>query len=219
MDTTVETLLASPKLNLYLHDLTSRMETERQARERFYEEMTEQQKVEFINGEIVMQSPVKLEHDTSSNTLNILLATYVRIHQLGHVGHEKMLIVLTRNDYEPDVCFWRKEISQTFSRKQMKFPAPDFIAEVLSPSTAKNDYGVKFIDYAAHGVQEYWILDPVNEIVEQYLLSPETETFELLKKTDSGTLTSRAVDGFTIPVRALFDDDEHIAALEAFVRR
>jgi Uma2 family endonuclease len=128
-----------------------------------------------------------------------------------------MLVVLTRNDYEPDICYWRKEISQTFERGQMKFPAPDFVAEVLSPSTKGDDYGVKFQDYAAHGVHEYWILDPKNEMVEQYFLNQETEVFELHKKTDSGMLTSRTVTGFSIPVRALFDEDEHLSALQAIM--
>jgi Uma2 family endonuclease len=221
MDSILETLLDSPKLNLYLHDLQARMKTEQQSREQFYEEMSEQRKMEFINGKVVMHSPVKIEHEFASNSLNILLSTFVRKRKLGYVGHEKMLIVLTRNDYEPDVCFWRKDISETFERGQMKFPAPNFIAEVLSPSTARDDYGVKFEDYAAHGVGEYWIIDPKNDIVEQYVLAAETETspakYELLKKTDSGTLTSTTLDGFIVPVRALFDEDEHLSALQRII--
>jgi Uma2 family endonuclease len=218
MDALVETLLESPKLNLYLRDIQSRMDTELQARERFYDEMSEQRKMEFINGTVIMHSPVKIEHEFASNSLNYLLGIYVRRRKFGYVGHEKMLVVLTRNDYEPDVCFWRKEISQTFVRGQMKFPAPDFVAEVLSPSTTKDDYGVKFQDYAAHGVREYWILDPKNEIVEQYTLQEESGVYELHKKTDSGTVTSTVVTGFAIPVRALFDEDEHLKALEEIMK-
>ncbi len=44
---------------------------------------------------------------------------------------------------------------------QSKFPAPDLIVEVLSESTEANDRGIKFEDYAAHGVVEYWIVDPM----------------------------------------------------------
>jgi Uma2 family endonuclease len=54
--------------------------------------------------------------------------------------------------------------------RQMRFPAPDFIAEILSPSTEENDRNIKSTDYAAHGVSEYWIIDPAYRIVEQYLL-------------------------------------------------
>lgn len=38
--------------------------------------------------------------------------------------------------------------------------APMFVAEVLSPSTAKRDLGMKFAAYELHDVQEYWVLDP-----------------------------------------------------------
>ena len=37
---------------------------EQQKRERFYDEITEQQKAEFINGEIIVHSPVKIEHNS-----------------------------------------------------------------------------------------------------------------------------------------------------------
>ncbi|MEY4539280.1 MAG: hypothetical protein RLZZ306_1037, partial [Bacteroidota bacterium] len=37
------------------------------------------------------------------------MSIYSDIHQLGFVGIEKIMITLTRNDYEPDICFFKKE--------------------------------------------------------------------------------------------------------------
>ena len=48
--------------------------------------------------------------------------------------------------------------------------APDFIAEVLSPSTAAKDRREKRALYEAHGVKEYWLVDPDARLVERYLL-------------------------------------------------
>ena len=48
--------------------------------------------------------------------------------------------------------------------------APELIVEVLSPNTAKRDYGKKFECYQACGVKEYWIINPDYEIIEQYVL-------------------------------------------------
>jgi Uma2 family endonuclease len=87
--------------------------------------------------------------------------------------------------------------------------------EALSPSTEERDRGIKFEDYAAHGVGEYWLVDPENEIVEQYRLVDET--YELVMKSKTGEIESAVVDGFVIPVRAVFDDDSHRAALQAIV--
>ena len=93
----------------------------------------------------------------------------------------------------------------------MRFPAPDFVVEVLSPSTAANDRGVKFDDYAAHGVTEYWIIDPETETVEQYWLAGAG--YELAIKARTGELRSFAVPGFVIPLRAIFEDSLNQATL------
>lgn len=211
MEAVLQPLITSPKLVLYYQKLGEFVETEQQKRQRFYATMTEQEKVEFINGEIVRQSPVKIEHEFASGSLYMLLRAYVTYHNLGYVGHEKMLVSLTRNDYEPDVCYWSQEKSSRFTPKQMHFPAPDFVAEVLSPSTAAIDCETKFNDYAAHGVSEYWIIDPIGKTVEQYVL--RDSAYELVKKTDSGQIRSTVVEGFAVTVEALFDQQEHLHAL------
>jgi Uma2 family endonuclease len=93
---------------------------------------------------------------------------------LGHVGQEKVLITLTRNDYEPDIVYFGPQKAQSLTPDQVKFPAPDFAVEVLSTSMESNDRGIKFLDYAAHGVAEYWLVDPQAKIIEQYVLKGET---------------------------------------------
>lgn len=97
----------------------------------------------------------------------------------------------------------------------MHFPAPDLVVEVLSPSTEERDRGIKFEDYAAHGVGEYWLIDPDVETIEQYRLSGET--YELVMKSRSGEIECAMIDGFTIPVRAVFDDEINQSALRLFL--
>lgn len=48
--------------------------------------------------------------------------------------------------------------------------APDLVIEVLSPSNAKNDKIYKMNQYEKAGVKEYWIVDPLYEMVDVYLL-------------------------------------------------
>jgi Uma2 family endonuclease len=40
------------------------------------------------------------------------------------------------------------------------YGAPDFIVEVLSPSTKKKDLTIKLNKYTEAGVKEYWLVDP-----------------------------------------------------------
>ncbi len=53
--------------------------------------------------------------------------------------------------------------------------APDWIVEVLSPSTSKKDFNNKMALYEKHGVREYWIVDPGNKFVHMYLLGDDSE--------------------------------------------
>ena len=48
------------------------------------------------------------------------------------------------------------------------FGAPDFVAEVLSPSTKGKDLLIKSHKYRDAGVKEYWLIDPDNKSVMVY---------------------------------------------------
>jgi Uma2 family endonuclease len=108
MDAVLEKLLESPKLALYLRQIEDVLEREKAARQKFHHDLRDDQKAEFINGEVVMHSPVKKWHNDCGRRLLTLLSTYVQKYSLGFVGYEKILIRLTRNDYEPDLCFSRR---------------------------------------------------------------------------------------------------------------
>lgn len=213
----LEQLIASPKLPQYAQQLQAVLARETLKRQDFYNQISEDDKAEFINGEIILHSPVRLRHNAVGRRLLLLLGSYVQRHDLGFVGYEKIMISLTRNDYEPDLCFFNKNQASQFSPDQMRFPAPDFVVEILSERTERNDRGVKFTDYAAHGVTEYWIIDPVAETVEQYQL--QEDEYVLLVKAKTGMLESVAVAGFSIPVRAIFDEAISREALQVLLRK
>lgn len=63
---------------------------------------------------------------------------------------------------------------------------------------------MKFIDYAAHGVREYWLVDPETRSIEQYELDPDGR-YRLLRKLDAGSLTSIVLSDFPIDVAAVFN--------------
>ncbi len=213
----LERLYTSPHFPAYVEEMSARLKKEARKRREFYRMITEDDKVEFINGEVVYQSPVKLRHAIGGQRLFILLETFVRTNELGLVGYEKFMISLSRNDYEPDIVFFGRDKADAFTPDQMHFPAPDLVVEVLSPSTEERDRGIKFEDYAAHGVSEYWLIDPDAETIEQYRLSGET--YELVMKSRSGEIESVAVERFAIPVRAVFDDATHQSAQRLFLAR
>jgi len=185
---------------------------EQKLREKFYADITPEHKWEFIQGEVIMHSPALNRHLAASQRLYDLLSAYARVHHLGLVRHEKAMTSFPRNDYESGVMFFGPAKSALMDPDTLKFPVPDFIAEVLSPSTEARDRGIKFRDYALHGVAEYWIIDPVAEAVESYRLGDSIYTPVDAQAT--GTLSSDVIPGFEIPVRALFDDVESLPVLK-----
>lgn len=55
--------------------------------------------------------------------------------------------------------------------------APDFVAEILSPSTRKRDMTVKKDLYEKFGVKEYWIISPKDEAIEVYRLNEQGDYY------------------------------------------
>jgi len=215
MNPAIEELLTSPTLPETVARLRATLQDERQRRARFYEEVTPEMKAEFINGEVIMHSPATDEHNEIRSFIEKLLSTHVDIHGLGRVRSEKALCVFPRNDYEPDVVFFSVENGARIRRNTLRFPVPDFIVEVLSDSTEKRDRGVKFDDYEAHGVREYWLVNPSRRELEQYVL--EKGRYVLRMKSRTGEVASVAIKGFRAPLAAFFDAKANLAALRKLV--
>jgi Uma2 family endonuclease len=217
MEAILEPILNSPRLKMYVEELQEYLRGEDERRNFFYNTITDKDKAEFINGEIIMHSPVVLAHHNASVLLFLAIKEFVRYHCLGMVGYEKLMVRLSRNDYEPDVCFFGLTKSKSFGSGQKLFPAPDWIAEVLSNSTEKTDRGIKMQDYALHGVKEYWLVEPGKECIEQYLL--KNTTFFLHKIFSRGeAIESPVFEGMHLPVDAVFDEDANVKYRKLFFR-
>ena len=130
---------------------------------------------ELINGNVVLMSPrPNVNHNRVAD--NILDIFDAHLHGKNDVpfGDGYDLYLSENERYVPDfmvVCDRDKIHSDGVHG------APDLVAEVLSPSTARYDRGHKMRTYARHGVREYWLVSPTDRTVEQYL--PENGVLEL----------------------------------------
>lgn len=197
-------LMHSPELGKLVEELGEIWRDEQRRRHDFWASVDEGVKAEFIDGEVIYHSPVYGRHWMASSRLSRHVMNFVYDNNLGEVAYEKVMIRCTRNDYEPDICFWKAETAAQFKPKQSAFPPPDFIVEILSDSTVERDRGVKFIDYALHGVQEYWIIDAEAGTLEQYLLDSENRKYELKVKLMEGMVYAEAIPGFSLDIKFIF---------------
>ena len=216
MTTAIQQILKRPDAPKHLATLQKALADEAERRQSFYNWIEEDVKAEFINGEIILHSPVKRRHLRVSEQLSRILSVYAQLKKRGTMMIEKAMIALTRNDYEPDIVFFKREKAALFQDDQMLFPAPDFVVEILSKGTARKDKGIKKEDYALHGVKEYWIIDPIKQTIEQYLLinSTDTEYFPPYIYRIDDDIESHVVEGFKIPVRAIFEEEANLEAMK-----
>lgn len=70
----------------------------------------------------------------------------------------------------PDLAGWRRTTLDCIPDVAAITVAPDWLCEVLSPSTARLDRARKMNVYARAGVGHMWILDPIGRTLETYRL-------------------------------------------------
>ncbi len=89
MPVSLNQILEMPNAAILAAQIQSALEKEKVERQRFYKMIEEDKKTEFINGEIIFQSPAKLRHVSTVTQLLRLLSSFVDKNQLGFVGSEK----------------------------------------------------------------------------------------------------------------------------------
>lgn len=71
----------------------------------------------------------------------------------------------------PDIAGWRHETLPAIPQDHRFTVAPDWVCEVLSPSTGKTDRIEKMPIYASYGVEYLWLVDPLSKTLETYALN------------------------------------------------
>lgn len=216
MSLTLE-LLQRPTLALEVKEIAAFLAEEAKARDEFRDKIQPHEKGEFINGETIMHSPSRDLHNVTRHLIEHTIRFAIQAGKLdGHVVSEKAMCAFTRNDYEPDVAWFGPEKAKLIGPDTTLYPVPDFISEVLSSATRKRDRGVKFDDYAAHGVAEYWIVDADERTVEQYVLEASGE-YKLAEKLAHSDIHPRSFPDLAIPLDALFDSAANFAFLKTLL--
>lgn len=75
--------------------------------------------------------------------------------------------------------------------------APDFVAEILSDSTAYKDIGAKRIAYAKAGVGEYWVVHPLTRVITVFRLDGQGSYGKGEEYLPDQLVASTVIKGFT----------------------
>jgi Uma2 family endonuclease len=109
-----------------------------------------------------------------------------------------------RNDVlVPDLAGWRRERLPAVPDEPYLTLAPDWICEVLSPSTETIDRGRKLGIYAREGVPHVWLVDPLRLTLE--VLALETGSLEQIEEHHGSVrVRARPFDAIELELSALW---------------
>ena len=122
---------------------------------------------EFIGGRLYVTPAPAIRHQRISKRLQAALMRVLEVAGYGEVFDAPCLVAIpgTGDRVQPDLLFVSDERREIIGEKQV-LGAPDLVVEILSPSTAHRDRGTKLDLYARSGVRQYWIVDPVEDVVD-----------------------------------------------------
>lgn len=131
--------------------------------------LPEGKRAELIDGQIYNMAPPSTEHQRILNFLSTEINIYIRQnHGTCEIFPAPFAVFL----FEDDSKYLEPDISVICSKDKINSRgccgAPDWIIEILSPSTKRMDHYIKLSLYQAAGVREYWIVDPFKKTVIVY---------------------------------------------------
>lgn len=125
---------------------------------------------EIINGDLRLSPRPALRHTVASSALGEELGPPFKRGRGGPGGWvilDEPELHLGTDVLVPDLAGWRRErVPDSFLQHAFSDLPPDWVCEVLSPSTSKVDRTEKLPLYAAAGVPYVWLIDPLERILE-----------------------------------------------------
>jgi Uma2 family endonuclease len=159
---------------------------------------------EFVDGEPILMAT---KSEINRRIASFLFASFLQMGIPSYRLSMKTEIITTGSRMRiPDLVVFSEELAKAMTGAKRSLivsdmPAPLLVVEVVSPNQSSRDYRHKRSEYAARGIGEYWIIDPIEGRVtvlewvdgfyeekvyegEQIIISPIfTELFTELKLT------------------------------------
>ncbi len=137
---------------------------------------SESQKMEWVNGEVVIYMPASDRHQDMIGFLYSLLRSFIELFGLGLVRQAPFEVKLWPDgpSREPDLFFISQDNPAGITPTLIT-GAPDLVIELISKGSVTIDRVDKFREYEQAGVKEYWLIEarPRRHNAEFFVLDPE----------------------------------------------
>ncbi len=157
--------------------------------------LPEGQHAELIDGELYMMAAPSTKHQRLVTEFTYLIKDYIKRNNGECEIFPSPFAVFLNADNE---IYLEPDISVICDKDKLTeegcVGAPDWIIEIVSPSSRPMDYNKKLFKYRTAGVREYWIVDYERNIITVY----NFENDEMTDHTFSDKVKTRIFDNFEI---------------------
>ena len=128
--------------------------------------LPEGRRAELIDGQIYAMAPPARAHHKIVAQLIRIIGNYIEAKNGDCEVYPAPFAVFLNEDEKNYV---EPDISVVCDKDKLSYKgcngSPDWIIEIVSPSTERMDYGIKLFKYRSAGVREYWIINPRTRVV------------------------------------------------------
>ncbi|MCB1180254.1 MAG: Uma2 family endonuclease [Leptospiraceae bacterium] len=158
---------------------------------------------QLISGELVEMTSPNTKHQSIILNIVFYLQSYLRKSNIGKLFISPMDVIFQDGDvYQPDIFFISDQNKNIIEETKIN-GIPDFIVEVLSPSNAYYDLIVKKKVYEKCGVKEYWIIDPIQNTLDLFVL--QNQKFQhKIQIENKGKIPSEIFPDLELELESLF---------------
>jgi Uma2 family endonuclease len=145
--------------------------------EDYYQLPEDEHLYELVNGKLELRPSPSTTHQRISHQMERVISDSC---EEEYIILDAPVDVILLNDEirQPDILMIHRSREQIIEEHAVVGP-PDLVVVIISPNSAKRDRIMKKESYARFGVPEYWIADPANLTIEQYVLVEEGKPYEL----------------------------------------
>ena len=155
------------------------------------------ERAELIDGQIYYMAPPSVKHQRISSFLHNEIYNYIKKNKGECEVLAAPFAVFLDDD---DINYVEPDISIICDPSKLDdkgcHGAPDWVIEIVSPSSKPRDYMTKLFKYRTAGVREYWIVDPDKQMVMVYEFEKDTvEQYNFREEVPVGIF-----EGFSIKI-------------------
>lgn len=172
-----------------------------------YAQLPPELRCEIINGNLVMAPAPNLHHQSVTRKLERAIDRFFLSGFKATFFHAPTDVILNETlVVQPDIVIITEKNKHLLSDNKSVKGSPDGVIEITSPGSSAYDRIEKKAIYEKSGVEEYWVVDPLNQSIEVYVL--ENGKYILFSLAElNGTVKSKVINGFTVEAEEIFKED------------